>query len=74
MSSNPQIIVNGFVKSGIAVALDGRTEEETEEDTDVSEDSESEDVFGSLSETEDLGRGREDTSDEFDSESEDDDR
>ena len=41
-AKNPQIIVNGFVKSGISTALEGGYEEET---CQVIENSESEDDF-----------------------------
>ena len=39
-AANPQIIVNGFVKAGIAGALDGKkaSEDEEEEDSDTESD------------------------------------
>ena len=40
MASNPQIIVNGFIKTGITGALDGQGEETDLEDDDDCSDSE----------------------------------
>ena len=43
-ASNPMIIVNGFVKSGITGALDGDIEKD-EEDEDEDEEDDTEDDF-----------------------------
>ena len=44
MASHPEIIVNGFIKTGIAAALDGKRDEDDSADEDENED-DSEDEF-----------------------------